>query len=310
MACRPHFGEGKRSVVLKAAHFLLTYRCTFQCDHCFLYCGPRAGGTFNLSQIREALDQAVDLGTVGRVYFEGGEPFLYYALMVEGMRLARERGLEAGVVTNAYWATTVEDAICWLRPLAELGVADVSVSDDAYHHGRARPSPAQIAKEAARELGMPTGAICIQEPAARPLDEQTPGEPIVGGGVRFRGRAVELTPGLPTLPWEAFTRCPYENLRSPSRVHPDAYGNVHLCQGISMGNMWETPLSSLVPSYDPDAHPIVGPLLRGGPVALAAEHGIGHEAGYVDACHFCYLTRLALLDRFPEHLAPRQVYGQ
>ena len=295
--------------MLKAAHFLLTYNCNFQCDHCFLYCGPRASGTFTLSQIRDALDQAVDLGTVERVYFEGGEPFLYYAIMVEGMRMARERGLEAGVVTNAYWATTVEDAMCWLGPLAELGAADVSVSDDVYHHGRVELSPAQIAQRAAQELGMPVGAICIQEPTARPKETQTPGEPIVGGGVRFRGRAVEMTEDLPTVPWDAFTTCPYEDLRSPSRVHPDPYGNIHVCQGISMGNMWETPLSELVPSYDPDSHPIIGPLLRGGPVALAEKHSIGHEDAYVDACHFCYLTRLALLDRFPEVLAPRQVYG-
>jgi len=29
----------------------------------------------------------------------------------------------------------------------------------------------------------------------------------------------------------------------------------------------------------------------------------------VDACHLCYRTRQALLERFPEYLAPRQVYG-
>ncbi len=37
--------------------------------------------------------------------------------------------------------------------------------------------------------------------------------------------------------------------------------------------------------------------------------GTEPEDGYVDACHLCYLTRLALLDKFPEVLAPRQCYG-
>ena len=236
---------------------------------------------------------------LGRI---AGPPLLALSL---GLGMAACEGNPVGTVRDA----TVEDAMCWLGPLAELGAADVSVSDDVYHHGRVELSPAQIAQRAAQELGMPVGAICIQEPTARPKETQTPGEPIVGGGVRFRGRAVEMTEDLPTVPWDAFTTCPYEDLRSPSRVHPDPYGNIHVCQGISMGNMWETPLSELVPSYDPDSHPIIGPLLRGGPVALAEEYGIGHEDGYVDACHFCYLTRLALLDRFPEVLAPRQVYG-
>ena len=47
-------------------------------------------------------------------------------------------------------------------------------------------------------------------------------------------------------------------------MHVDAYGNVQVCQGISIGNMWQTPLSELVRDYDAARHPIVGPLLTGG----------------------------------------------
>jgi hypothetical protein len=84
---------------------------------------------------------------------------------------------------------------------------------------------------------------------------------------------------------------------------------VHLCQGLSMGNMWETPLSKLIENYKADSHPICGPLVRGGPALLAKEYNIKHEEKYVDACHFCYLLRLSLIDRFPQYLAPRQIYG-
>lgn len=31
--------------------------------------------------------------------------------------------------------------------------------------------------------------------------------------------------------------------------------------------------------------------------------------GYVDECHFCYLTRKAILSRFPDYLTPKLVYG-
>ena len=103
--------------------------------------------------------------------------------------------------------------------------------------------------------------------------------------------------------------CPHEELEHPGRVHLDAYGNVHICQGISMGNAWQTPLSELVRDYDAGLHPICGPLVRGGPAALAGEYNVDHEAGYVDECHFCYAVRTALLERFPDYLAPRQVYG-
>ena len=92
---------GYPAFMLQGLHFLLTYRCTHRCDHCFLRCGPEARGTFTLEQVRRALDQGVLLGTVERVYFEGGEPFLYAPLLVEGIRLARGQGLEVGVVTGA-----------------------------------------------------------------------------------------------------------------------------------------------------------------------------------------------------------------
>jgi len=126
----------------------------------------------------------------------------------------------------------------------------------------------------------------------------------------LKGRAVEkLTEGLPGQKYDTFNECSDEDLRNPSRVHVDPHGYVHLCQGLVMGNMWETPLSELVENYDPDKHPICGPLLKGGPALLAETYNLDHEDEYISACHFCYLMRLALLNKFPKHLAPRQVYG-
>jgi len=298
--------------MLTGIHFLLTYACNFECDHCFLYCGPNAEGTFTLRQVREVLDEAVKTGTIEWAYFEGGEPFLFYPLMVESIKTARDRGFATGIVTNGYWATSEEDAKLWLSPLVELELADLSVSDDALHHGEKEDSPAKRALAAAKRLGLPADSICIEEPTVElGIDkEQDKGAPVIGGGAMFRGRAVEkLVDGLPTRPWEELTKCPYEDLRDPGRVHLDPYGHVHLCQGLSMGNMWETPLSTLIGDYDADSHPISGPLLGGGPALLAKEYAVGHEDEYVDECHFCYTLRLALLDRFPQFLAPRQVYG-
>ena len=284
--------------MLTGLHLLLTYRCTHRCDHCFVHSGPGAPGTFTLDQVRRTLAEAVRVGTVERVYYEGGEPFLYYPLLLEGLRAARESGFEVGVVTNAYWAETEEDAEIWLRPLAEIGIADLSVSDDALHHGDGDESPARRALRAAERLGIPVGAICIARP-----DQ--------GEGVRFRGRAADkLTAGLPRRSWREFGECPDEDFADPGRVHVDAYGNVHLCQGILMGNIWRTPLSELVRSYDPRKRPVAGPIQRGGPAALAAEHGLPPEAEYVDACHLCYRIRERLLDRFPDELGPGQVYGR
>jgi len=293
-------------------HFLLTYSCTHTCDHCFLHCSPEARGTFTCEQLRQAFAEIERMGTVDTVYFEGGEAFLYYPLLLEGLRLASRLGLEAGIVTNAYWATSAEDAELWLKPIREIGIADLSISDDAFHQTAEEGSPAKLAFAAAANLGIPCDTISIESPAPAPCQEdlRRKGQPVTGGHVLFRGRAAEgLTAGLPRRPCAELTTCPHEHLGTPKRVHVDCYGNVHICQGLSMGNMWETPLSKLAREYDASRHPICGPLLAGGPAALAKEHGVELRDDFVDECHYCYTVRKALVDRFPTYLAPRQVYG-
>jgi hypothetical protein len=296
--------------VLESIHFLLTYECTWRCDHCFLFCRPGAGGTFTLARLKEAFRRIASLESIGSVYFEGGEPFLYFPLLREGVRLARAQGLGVGIVTNCYWALGEEDARLWLDDLAALGLENLSLSDDAFHYEGPSPTPAEMAAEAARALGLPAGSICIDRPEVSE-EAGEKGGPVLGGGAKIRGRAAEtLVEGLPRHSVGRFTECPYEELASPSRVHLDAMGNLHICQGLLMGNLWKTPLGEIAGTYDARAHPVAGPLLRGGPAALAAEGNLAVEKdGYVDACHACYLLRRSLLDRYPELLGPGLVYG-
>ncbi len=225
--------------MLTGIHILMTYKCNLECDHCFLYSSPSAKGTMTLPQIRCVLDEAQKIGSVEWIYFEGGEPFLFYPSMLEGVRIASAMGFKVGLVTNAYGAVSEEDAELWFRPLADLGVAYISISDDLFHYGEG-DSPAKIGLAAARKLGIPTAPICIQKPfvEALPGQGQGKGNPVIGGGAMFKGRAVEkLLSGLPRRPCNGLKQCPYEDLKSPSRVHVDAYGHVHLCQGLSMGNL-------------------------------------------------------------------------
>jgi MoaA/NifB/PqqE/SkfB family radical SAM enzyme len=100
---------------LEGIHILLTYQCTFECDHCFVWGSPWQRGTLTLEQIKIILDQAKEAG-VTSIYFEGGEPFLYYAMLLRGVEMAYELGFSVGVVSNGYWAQTVNDALEWLRP--------------------------------------------------------------------------------------------------------------------------------------------------------------------------------------------------
>ena len=73
------------------------------------------------------------------------------------------------------------------------------MSDDEFHSRRAKTVPGAIAYRAARKLGLPCAKICIEKPtvAASTDPSQEKGQPVMGGGVRFKGRAAEkLTAGL------------------------------------------------------------------------------------------------------------------
>ncbi|OGO52096.1 MAG: hypothetical protein A2148_09670 [Chloroflexi bacterium RBG_16_68_14] len=295
---------------LRELHLLLTYRCTMECDHCFVWGSPQQAGVMTLEQMRQIFEQGQALGSVESVCFEGGEPFLYYGLLLEGVRQATARGWRTEVISNSYWATSPEDALLWLRALAQAGLDDLLVSDDTYH-GTSEEALPRNATAAAEQIGIGRGTIAIREPAASTdAASSAKGEAIKGGSVRFRGRAASrLTSGLPRRPWRELVTCPHEELVSPIRVHVDPLGYVHLCQGLVMGNLFRTPLPEMLAAYVPERHPVCGPLLSGGPAALASAYALPHAACYVDECHMCYEMRDRLRQRFPEHLAPAQMYG-
>jgi len=294
---------------LTGLHLLMTYQCNYECDHCFVWGSPSQAGTMTLRDVRHILREALDVGTVTGIYFEGGEPFLYYGAMLAGIREAAAAGLKVGIVTNAYWATSEEDALEWLRPMAGL-IVDLTISSDLYHADEMLSRMARAACAAAEQLGIPADVLSVACPealnAARVTGQLPPGE----SGVMFRGRAARvLASRVPGQPWQQFRSCPHEDLREPGRVHVDALGNLHICHGLVVGNLYQRPLRDICRDYQPDTHPIAGPLLRQGPAGLVEEYGLPHEETYADACHLCDQARRALRGRFPDILGPDQMYG-
>jgi MoaA/NifB/PqqE/SkfB family radical SAM enzyme len=294
---------------LTGLHLLLTYQCNLECDHCFAWGSPWQVGTMTVGDVRNILGQALDLGTVRSIYFEGGEPFLYYSLLLLGVQEAARMGFQVGIVTNGYWAISPEDALENLRPFAGL-IQDLSVSSDLFHWSENRETQAMNVSEAADALGIPIGFISIAHPDTAEAVSAEGQLPLGESAVMYRGRAAQkLAPEAEKWVWGGFNACPYENLREPGRVHVDSLGNLHICQGISLGNIFQTSLKEVCQSYDPDSHPITGPLLDGGPAELVKRYGLSHEEAYADACHLCCVSCRDLRGRFPDILLPDQMYG-
>jgi MoaA/NifB/PqqE/SkfB family radical SAM enzyme len=294
---------------LHALHILLTYQCNLKCDHCFVWGSNWQPATMSMRNLDRVLVQAKMTPSCEWIYFEGGEPFLFYPLLRHGVETAKEMGFRVGLVSNGYWATNEWDAVEWLRPFKGL-VEDLTISSDLYHWEERLNEQARHAELAARQLEIPIGVISMakldQEGVLGTVGMLPEGE----AKVMYRGRAAEkLAPGIPKTPWQDFTECPYENLKDPGRVHLDPLGNLHVCQGISIGNLFETPLKEICDTYRVDEHPIAGPIQRGGPAELVRRRDVRVEEGYADACHLCYKTREMLRTRYPEILTPDQMYG-
>ena len=258
-----------------------------------------------LATIRHILCEAKHLTSVTSIAFEGGEPFLYFGTLHAAVKMARGLGFDVAIVTNGYWATSEQDAMATLRLLARAK-PKLSVSCDRLHGGTKSNDQCDAIELAGQRLGLDVSVLRTANPIC--TDEAGLGY----GPVMFRGRAAERLAGqVPHAPWQTFTACPHETLEAPSRIHIDPLGYLHVCQGISIGNVMEQSLAEICEAYRPESHPIVGPLLAGGPAELARRHAVVPADGacYADAFHLCYATRLALRGRFPDSLAPGTMYG-
>ena len=224
------------SIALDGIHFLVTYRCTYACDHCFVWGSPDAEGTMTLAQLTSVIDQAADCG-VESLYFEGGEPTLAYPIVLAAAAHARRRGLEWGIVSNCFWATSVDDAKIWLAPFVDLGISDLSLSSYAYFVEDADEDCLRNAVLAAQELGLPMAVLEVGAPACLDVPGLCLGDDV--GEIMCKGRAaVELAPGRAARPPETLVACPFEDFADPGRVHLGCDGEMQICQGVSAGNVF------------------------------------------------------------------------
>lgn len=264
-----------------------------------------------LGQLQAVIDQAAAAGCK-TVYFEGGEPLLAYPVVLAAARHARAAGLTVGVVTNCFWAASLDDALVWLTPFAELGLADLALSSYAYFtESLEDETRLRNAVGAAQRLGLPLGVLEVGAPAA--LDDL--GVPCgAPGAIMFKGRAAQVLARGEHLrrPPDTLVTCPYEDFADPGRCHVGRDGNLMPCQGISVGDLWQRPLTEILATYDPAALPVVRELAAGGPWALAQACGLEPARPlYADECHLCYelRTRLRAAGRHLDVLTPEQCYG-
>jgi len=121
--------------------------------------GPKRAETLSYAQLDHILRQVrADIGPV-LIVFTGGEPLMLGEDLLKAIRLCRELGMRARVVTNAYWAQTRESARATLRELQDAGLDELNISTDDYHLPWISVQRVRNAYEVALELGFGTVVI-------------------------------------------------------------------------------------------------------------------------------------------------------
>lgn len=105
------------------------YACNFSCSHCSAESHKKAD--LSEREIRLVSDTIIDRG-IKRIFFTGGEPFLYVRTMNKVLELvSSDRPLSITVTTNGAFASSSEKALETLGSLRKLD--NIQLSYDRFH---------------------------------------------------------------------------------------------------------------------------------------------------------------------------------
>lgn len=112
---------------------MVTYKCQVVCPHCIVEAGPHRCEEIDPNEatgwIRDVA--TYNSGKIKGVSLTGGEPFYDMDTLRTITNLGNAAGLFMTAVTNAYWATTVPEAVNVLKSLPSLKM--LGISTDVYH---------------------------------------------------------------------------------------------------------------------------------------------------------------------------------
>jgi hypothetical protein len=261
------------------------------------------------------LTEAVKLPYLNHFFIEGGEPFLYPEILKTILKEASSKGFWIGVLTNGFWATSDKKAKEVLIPLLKAGLIYLGISTDAWHSQFIEVDKPERAAKIARQLGIEVDLmVCSGGPNSEKVFSKlnNDGFSFHPGKVRCRGRAFSSQACQDNKHyWKTLNKC-LEDFGGSSRVHIGPNGEIHLCQGLLLGeNSRFKPLSKIFANFSLNNHPICAALQQGGPAELAKfakKFGFMPQPNYTDGCQLCFEVRSYLKAYFPKLIGPKELY--
>lgn len=100
-----------------------THKCTASCKNCCFGCNPSIEKVLSYKEIVKYIDEAIaTYPSIKILVLTGGECFLLQDVLIKTIEYAKSKNLLTRVVTNAYWATTYENAVKRLEPIVRAGL--------------------------------------------------------------------------------------------------------------------------------------------------------------------------------------------
>jgi MoaA/NifB/PqqE/SkfB family radical SAM enzyme len=263
---------------------MYSHTCNIACRHCGILSSPHNKARMKLEDALRFIDEAGALHPFIRtIAFTGGEPFLFQDEHAAMFARCRELGLATRVVTNGFWAPTVDAGLKVLRRMQEAGLGELNFSADKWHLEFLDPAVLRNALECARQLRFvrivsfvidsdehPIGEFCrlYEIPAdsvrlfRRSVFEEIYADParahelndkifLSAGHVIGLGRAAEYPEEVFDRPLDAYANAGCDEIANRPVIYPDGDFQACCCAGgkvkaFSVGNLHSASLRDLI----------------------------------------------------------------
>jgi len=308
----------------------LGYRCNLNCPSCFI--GEKLNdheSVISYEDAIQAIESTAALQTVGSVAFVGGEPFLYYDLMLKIASYTwKHYQCQLNVSTNATWAKSIEQARVLIQPLLDRGLRWILVSLDEFHIKSGRLACVANCLSVCMEAGLEVSIQTLQHLKA--IDTATfrnklseylevdsinwitnPVSAIGNAAVRIKREYMQWYDSIPEGGCSAGEIL---NLQPDGDIKP-CCGAGLLSKRLSLGNIKHHSIYEMVKKAEVD--PILNLLVSSqGPIGLAKlleKRGysqlVERHAPFTDACYAChaFLEDQEILDVLEEVSLPQRI---
>ncbi len=319
-------------IQLTGITWITTYNCNLACDHCFFETrGPKR--YMNPELVDMVLSDLKHGDKMFWQHLSGGEIFLDSDKLFDIIgRINKHFPGNIGISTNGMWAKDVQTARTIARKLKTVGVNGVAVSADYYHqqlmdisfpkraievivaeglkvHSYVMGARLDCKVANAEEINRECDRIAVEVKGDFEISLATPTVRCLGKGTTINQ---PKKTGIPQEPCTSMSEClgkrsPFK----PAMVWIDPYGNVMICYGLTIGNIYEKSFNEIIEDYDAKANEVTRLIAEEGPKGLyelAQSKGYKLPINYFDECDLCYQCRKALQKKYPNTLTPAECY--